>query len=147
MPQGFDRAHCDLDAEDFGIYSGGAQLCVWRDAIESLNDVQQAQLRLDCDSFPTCKLRRNRERGAEKSLTLLDMTASLDGNIGYPLEVLRVWCNDDIHVLRSADDSPSIDRKPADEDELDFCLREPAKKLIEGRLGQVRRAAPVNRIN
>lgn len=71
----------------------------------------------------------------------------LDGDFGDPFEILGVRCNDDIHVLRSSEDSPCVEGEATHEDELDACLGESAEKLIEGRLGQVRRAAPVNRIS
>ena len=42
------------------------------------------------------------------------------------LEVLDIWGNDDVYVLRSADHPPGVDRQPTDQHELDVCLREPA---------------------
>lgn len=68
-------------------------------------------------------------------------------NLGNAFEVLGMWGHDDVNVLRPSDYSPGIHRQAADEDELDACLGEPAKQLIKGRLGQLRWAAPVNRIS
>jgi len=63
------------------------------------------------------------------------------------LEVLRVRGDDDIHILRPADDAPSIDGKATNQNKLHLRFREPAQKLIESRFGQWRRAEPTNRIN
>jgi hypothetical protein len=62
-------------------------------------------------------------------------------------EVLRVWRYDDVHILRSSDHTPGVDREAPHEHEVNGSLGESAKKLIEGRFGQLRRAAPVNRIS
>ncbi len=64
-----------------------------------------------------------------------------------PLEVLDIWSNDDVYVLRSADHPPGVDGQSTDQYELDACLREPAKELIEGRFGQCGRAVPTNCIS
>ncbi len=71
----------------------------------------------------------------------------LDSDLGDPLEILGVWRSHDVHVLRSTDDTPGIYREAADENELDARLGESTEKLIESRFGQLRRAAPVNRIS
>lgn len=63
------------------------------------------------------------------------------------LEILGTWRNDDVHILRPSDDPPGVYRKATHQNELDICRGEPAEKLVEGRLGQLRRAAPVNRIS
>lgn len=64
-----------------------------------------------------------------------------------PLEVLDIWGNDDVYVLRSADHPPGVDGQPTDQYELDICLRESAKELIEGCFGQCGRAVPTNCIS
>lgn len=75
------------------------------------------------------------------------MAMSLDGDLGNALEVLGIRGNDDVHILRSPDNTPRVDGEATNENELDACFGESTEKLIEGRLGQVRRAAPVNRIS
>lgn len=114
LPQGFYRADGDLDAENLGVDSGGLQLCVWRNALESLNNIQQAQFRLDCNPLSARQLCGNREGRAEESIALLDMIMSLDGDLGNPLEVLRIRRDDDVHVLRATDNSPRSKCETAD---------------------------------
>lgn len=66
------------------------------------------------------------------------MAMSSDGDACEPLEILRIWSNDDVHILSSSEDSPGVYRKAAHENKLDACLGEAAEKLVEGRLGQLR---------
>jgi hypothetical protein len=75
------------------------------------------------------------------------MAVSFNRDLGKSFEVLGIRANHDVHVLRSPDHPPGIDREAADQDEIDTRLRESAQNLIEGRRGQLERAAPVNRIN
>lgn len=70
-----------------------------------------------------------------------------DGSLRNSPEILGIWRNDDVYVFRASHDSPSIDCEATNQNELDTRLGEPAEKLIESRLGQLRRAAPVNRIS
>lgn len=112
-----------------------------------LEHIQQPQFRLDCNPLSTCQLRRDRDRRAEESLSFLDMAVGFDGDLGNPLEILGVWRNHDVHILRSSNDTPGVYRKAADENELGPRLGESVEELIEGWLGQLRRAAPVNRIS
>lgn len=75
------------------------------------------------------------------------MAMSADGDVRDPFEVVGTRRDDDVHVLRASDDTPSVDGEATHQDKLDACAVKPLKKLVEGRLGQVRRAAPVNRIS
>lgn len=59
--------------------------------------------------------------------------------IACSIEVLK--------VCEIADHPPGVDGQPTDQHELDACLREPAKELIEGRFGQRGRAVPTNCIS
>lgn len=70
-----------------------------------------------------------------------------NGDPREALEILGAWSNDDVHILRPADNSPGVHRKAAHQNELDTRLGESAEKLVEGRLGQWWRAAPVNCIS
>jgi hypothetical protein len=77
----------------------------------------------------------------------LDVAANGSGNPSDTLEILRVRGNDNVHVLRPADDAPGIDGKTTDQNKLHLRLRESAQESIESRIGQWRRAEPTNRIN
>ena len=70
-----------------------------------------------------------------------------NGDARQSLEILRIRRRNDVHILRPSDHAPGVDREAAHQHEVNGSLGESAKKLIEGRLGQLRRAAPVNRIN
>lgn len=72
---------------------------------------------------------------------------SFNGDLRESLEILGIRGNDNVHILRSADHSPGVHRKAAHQKELDIRLGESAEKLVEGWLGQLRRAAPVNCIS
>lgn len=147
LSQGVNRANGYLDAEDFGVDSGYAQVRIWRDSVESLDDVQEAMRGLDRDSLSGCDLGCNRERSAEKRLFLLDMAMGFNCDLREAFEILGTWRNDDVHILRAPDDPPGVYRKATHQNELDTCLGEPAEKFVEGRFGQLRRAAPVNCIS
>lgn len=147
LSQSLYRADGDLDAENLSIDRRGTQLWVGRYAVEPLNNVQQAQFGLNRYPLSGCQLRSYRERRAEKRLLGLDVTVSLHSYLCKALEVLGVRCDHDVEVLCASDNSPSIDCETTNQDEIDICLGEPAKKLIEGRLGQSWRAAPTNRIS
>ena len=75
------------------------------------------------------------------------MTMDLHRDLRDPFEVRRIRRNHHVDVLCSSNYPPGIDRETADENEFDPSLRESAQQLIEGRLGQLERAAPVNRIS
>ena len=70
-----------------------------------------------------------------------------NGNTSDTLEVLGVRGNDNVHVLRPANNSPGIEGEAADQNKLHLRFRKSAQKLIEGRFGQWWRAEPANRIN
>jgi hypothetical protein len=82
-----------------------------------------------------------------QTATLTPRTSVSVARARNSLEVLDIWGNDDVYVLGSADHPPSINGKTADQHELDVCLRESAKELIEGRFGQCGRAVPTNCIS
>jgi hypothetical protein len=42
------------------------------------------------------------------------MTVDFDRDLGEPFEVLGIWRNHDVHILRSSDHSPGIDREATD---------------------------------
>lgn len=138
LSQGVNRANGYLDTEDFGVDSGFAQVRIWRDSVETLDDVQEAKRGLDRNSLPGRDLGRNRERSAEKRLSFLDMAMSFNSDLRKSLEILGTRRNDDVHILRPSDDPPGVYRKATHQNELDTCLGEPAEKLVEGRLGQLR---------
>lgn len=75
------------------------------------------------------------------------MTMDLYRDLCDPFEVRGVRRNHDVYVLCSSNYPPGVDRETADENELDTSRGESAQQLIEGRLGQLERAAPVNRIS
>lgn len=147
LSQGVNRANGYFDAEDFGVDSGFAQVRIWRDSVESLDDIQEAKRSLDRDSLSGRDLGRNRERSTEKRLSFLDMAMSFNSDLRESLEILGTRRNHDVHILRPSDDPPGVYRKATHQNELDTCLGESAEKLVEGRLGQLRRAAPVNCIS
>ena len=70
----------------------------------------------------------------------------LNRDLRDAFEIFGIRRDHDIHVLCSSNNSPGIDREASNQNKLDVCLGEPAEKLIEGWLGQVR-AAPTNRSN
>lgn len=75
------------------------------------------------------------------------MTMSRNGDLRDLLEIVGVGRDDDVYVLRASDNAPGVDGQATHQDKLDAGVVKPLEKLIEGRLGQARRAAPVNRIN
>ncbi len=75
------------------------------------------------------------------------MPAVGNRNVGNSLEVLDVWGDHDIDVLCASHDTPGVDRQAADDNEFDIRFGEAPQQLVESRLAQVRRAAPVKRIS
>jgi hypothetical protein len=147
LSQGVNRANGYLDTKDFGVDSGFAQVRIWRDSVEALDDVQEAKHGLDRNSLPGRDLSRNREWSAEKRLFFLDMAMSFNSDLPESLEILGTRRNDDVHILRSSDDPPGVYRKATHQNELHARLRESAQELIESGFSQWRRAEPTNCIS
>ena len=74
------------------------------------------------------------------------MHVSVDclGNRRKAFEVLGIWGDDYVHVLRPANHSPRSQRKSADHDEPHFRFSQAAEDLIESGGVHPRRAAPAN---
>jgi hypothetical protein len=137
----------DLDAEDLSFGSPSTQFFEDRHAVESLYYVHQAKLSLDRNPVSTCQLSGYGGSTAEQGFACMDVAMNRDGDRRDPLEVLGIGRDHDVQVLCSPYHAPGVDGEAADQDELDACLGESTEKLIESRLGQLRRAAPVNRIS
>jgi hypothetical protein len=93
------------------------------------------------------ELPRNRRLAAEEGFAGLHVAIDCRRYCRNPFEVLDIWGNGNVYVIRSADNPPGVDGQPTDQYELDVCLREPAKELIEGRFSQCGRAVPTNCIS
>jgi hypothetical protein len=75
------------------------------------------------------------------------MPSRSNRHLSHALEVFGLWGDDDVHILGSTDDPPGVHGQTTHHDELNLRSCEASQKLIEGRLAQLVRAAPVNRIN
>jgi hypothetical protein len=77
----------------------------------------------------------------------LNVPTGGDRDLGHPLEVVDVRSDHDVYILCAAHDAPGIYRQPSDDYEFDVSFGEAPQQLVEGRLAQLPRAAPVNRIS
>lgn len=123
------------------------QLCESRDSIKSLNDIEATKLGLNGNLLTARQSAGNRGLAAEEGFTGLHMAIDCHRNLRKAFEVLNIRGDNDVYVLCPADHSPGVNGQPTYQHELDTCLREPAKELIEGRFGQCGRAAPTNCIS
>jgi len=78
---------------------------------------------------------------------LLDVATGSHCDLGDPLEVLQIGREDDIDILGAPHHSPSANCQSTHYDELGACGCEPVQQLVESRLVQLLRAAPLKRIS
>jgi len=142
-----ERADPDGGAQNLGLCGPGPQFLEVRDSVQALDHIEAAELGLDRDLLTAGQRRCDGDRTSKQRLALLNVTACGNGHLPDSFEVLGLGCDDDVDVLGAAYDSPRIQSKPTDYDELDVRFGQAAQQLVECRFAQLRSADPVNRIS
>jgi len=75
------------------------------------------------------------------------VTTGSNRNLGEAFQVLHLRRHYDIHILGASHYTPRIYCQTTHDDKLHIRRSEPSQELVECRLAQLLRAAPVNRIS
>src|SRR5262249_48327133 len=91
-------------------------------SLETLNDIETSEVRIDGHLFAARKGGGDRGRSAEQGFAPMDSTPGADGSLRDPPKVLRLKGDNDVGALRAAYDAPGVEGESAYHDELDSCL-------------------------
>jgi len=83
------------------------QLVIGRHAVKALDDIQAAEIGLYGDLLTARELTGNRHLATEEGFACPHVPVNFHCHRGNALEVLRIRRDDDVHVLCTADYSPS----------------------------------------
>jgi hypothetical protein len=141
------RTDQDRDTQHIRLLRLRVKLLEARHALQALNDIEPPQVGCDRDLLSPCECRGDGDGAAEKRLALLHVPICGDGDTRHAFQVLDVRRNHDVDVLGSTYDAPRIDGKSSHYDELNLSCNQLPQQLVKGRLAQLLRAAPVNRMS